>query len=59
MLRPNSTCEMDCMVEEIGLKRKDNKLTDVEVVLHAKKLKKAESSVVQSNVVINYSQTRF
>jgi len=55
MLRPNSTSEMDCMVEEIGPKRKDNKLTDVEVVPHAKKLKKAESFVVQSNVAINHS----
>ena len=54
MQRPNPTSDMDCMVEEIGLKREDNKLTDVEVMPHAKKFKKSESSVVQSNVVINH-----
>ena len=45
---------MDCMDEEIGPKQKDNKLMGDEVLPHAKKFKQEETSVVQSNVVINH-----
>ena len=52
--RPNPTNDMDCMDEDIGPKRKDNKLMGGEVLPHAKKFKQEEKSVVQSNVVITH-----